>query len=181
MDVAFWAMVDQAGDCWPWTGRLRGEDGYGGVTRAGRTIATHRYAYADVVGEIPPRMVGGDGVERETFVLHRCDNPPCCRPSHLWLGTVWDNNRDMQAKGRVRNGAFLPDGALPNHCPSGHLLSGDNLGWNARGFRYCRTCHREANRTWHLKRAPRPSEVGCCLPCKRTFRQLARHLKTMHG
>lgn len=71
--------------CVVWTGR-RDEKGYG---RAGRRKA-HRVAWETANGPIPTGLC----------VLHRCDNPPCCNPAHLFLGTQLDNVRDREAKGR---------------------------------------------------------------------------------
>lgn len=90
----FWPKVDQrSGDeCWPWLGSL-GTKGYGQILAEGlprRLLYAHRVAYTLAVGPIP------DGID----VLHSCDNPPCCRPDHLFLGTQGDNNRDRHAKGR---------------------------------------------------------------------------------
>jgi hypothetical protein len=79
--------------CIEWTGPLDGK-GYGKQRIQGRLVGSHRLAFAAAHGPIP---VGLD-------VLHRCDNPPCVNPDHLFLGTAADNARDMVAKGRQRNG-----------------------------------------------------------------------------
>lgn len=79
--------------CWTWT-LAKNRSGYGifkSNAIGGRGLA-HRLAYELEVGPIPEGMV----------VCHRCDNPPCCNPDHLFLGTRADNNRDMASKGRHR-------------------------------------------------------------------------------
>ena len=58
-------------------------------------MIAHRFAYRSVHGVIP----GGKGASK-VYVLHKCDNPPCVRPSHLFLGTQKDNMGDAVAKGR---------------------------------------------------------------------------------
>ena len=91
-NVSFWAGLDRSGDCWIWT-RERYPSGYGVLTRAGLRVKAHRLAWELTYGPTP------DGL----LVLHHCDNPPCVRPAHLFLGTQADNVRDMDAKGRRRN------------------------------------------------------------------------------
>lgn len=95
----FWEYVDKAGDCWVWTG-TRDANGYGRVSAvrygfsAGPKLA-HRIAWFLTHGSLDPNAC----------VLHRCDNPPCVRPEHLFLGTKADNTADMIAKGRGSAGA----------------------------------------------------------------------------
>lgn len=88
-----WAKIDKRGpdDCWEWTAsRLQG--GYGNINRgAGRGNAlAHRAVFEGLNGAIPPGLV----------VRHRCDNPPCCNPAHLELGSQADNVADMMSRGR---------------------------------------------------------------------------------
>jgi hypothetical protein len=84
----FLEKVDKraADECWLWTGCCD-TAGYG---RAGKRERAHRIAYQIAHGPLP------DGV----LVRHTCDNPPCCNPGHLRLGSFADNTRDMVERGR---------------------------------------------------------------------------------
>lgn len=86
-------QVGAPSECWEWTAS-RNQKGWHGQWRAGdgRIELTHRAAWRLMRGEIPAGLC----------VLHRCDNPPCCNPAHLFLGTRSDNARDMWSKGRAR-------------------------------------------------------------------------------
>lgn len=92
LEERFWGNVDKTDGCWVWRLATRGAQGYGTTTWQDRTYATHRLAWELTHGAIPAGML----------VCHRCDNPPCCRPDHLFLGTPRDNMQDMIAKGRAR-------------------------------------------------------------------------------
>jgi hypothetical protein len=91
----FWRKLDKDGpvhpvlgtQCWVWTASLVGR--YGGFVIGGRLTKAHRVAWA-LTHDDPGSM----------HVLHRCDNPLCARPDHLFVGTQLDNVRDMDAKGR---------------------------------------------------------------------------------
>jgi hypothetical protein len=85
----FWAKVDRSGECWEWRGATSG-DGYGRVWAGDRTRQATHVAWEMVNGPIP------DGL----WVCHSCDNPPCVRVDHLWLGTISDNAKDRDGKGR---------------------------------------------------------------------------------
>jgi hypothetical protein len=97
----FWAKVQRGGpdDCWiSATNRRR----YGQFSVDGKAVLAHRFSYALVHGPIL------DGLH----VLHRCDNPPCVNPTHLFLGTNADNMRDREAKGRGNQ----PRGTANGNC-----------------------------------------------------------------
>ena len=97
----FWAKVDKIshpGGCWLYMG-FRKWDGYGWLSRSmsdsvkPRYMTAHRYSWILRHGEDPKLQI-----------LHRCDNPPCCNPDHLFLGTHAENHKDKVAKRRHRNG-----------------------------------------------------------------------------
>lgn len=89
----FWRGVEKGDGCWEWT-KSRSRLGYGTFSLNRRKwVSAHRFAWTLTNGPIP------DGL----CVLHRCDNPPCVRADHLFLGTLRDNQQDMYAKGRARD------------------------------------------------------------------------------
>lgn len=103
----FWMKVDKdgPGGCWVWrAGTFKARMGYGkfqaGTSRAtAQPVYAHRYSWELAHGPVPEGM----------WVLHRCDNPPCVRPDHLFLGDDATNKADMMSKGRQKGrGATRP-------------------------------------------------------------------------
>lgn len=86
----FWTKVDKSGECWLWQAACDNH-GYGCFWFGGRLQKSSRVSWS---------LAHGD--PGELFVLHRCDNPRCVNPEHLFLGTQQDNLIDMRAKGRGR-------------------------------------------------------------------------------
>lgn len=93
--VRFWHNVPIAGidECWAWQGS-KNPDGYGKMEINCSSVRAHRFSWEIHNGPIPKGL----------HVLHRCDNPSCVNPHHLFLGTHSDNMKDMVAKGRHRGG-----------------------------------------------------------------------------
>jgi len=92
----FWSLVaitPSDGDCWEWSA-ARDARGYGYAGFMGRSHLAHRMAWIFTRGAIPSGML----------VCHSCDNPPCCNPSHLFLGSHQDNSDDAVSKGRMAHG-----------------------------------------------------------------------------
>lgn len=88
--------------CWEWTG-AKSRKGYGNILGPRRKIiSTHRAAWEVWNGPIPSGA----------WILHRCDNPSCCRPDHLFLGDAMINNVDMRVKGRDTRGSAHPKSKL---------------------------------------------------------------------
>lgn len=89
IEIRFWEYVNKTDGCWLWTGHKT--KGYGAISSSSdKYIAAHRFSWILHNGNIPKGLC----------VLHRCDNPSCVNPDHLFLGTLKDNTQDMVSKGR---------------------------------------------------------------------------------
>jgi len=86
----FWGNVNKTDFCWEWTG-LKNIGGYGTITVGKRQIVAHRVSFVLAYGKI----------KKGNLICHRCDNPKCVRPDHLFQGTHSDNAKDAYAKGRL--------------------------------------------------------------------------------
>jgi hypothetical protein len=117
----FWSYVLKTEDCWLWQGG-RSPTGYGVFSlNSTKQIRAHRMAFELTFGLILPGLL----------CLHRCDQPPCVRPDHLFLGTSKDNTSDMFSKGR--NGlathpeSFMGERRVPRNIPRGERSSAAKL------------------------------------------------------
>jgi hypothetical protein len=130
--VSFWLKVspEYSGangknelGCWIFTGGKR--DGYGLFkSRDGVSHNAHRYAWETIVGPVPAILQ----------VLHRCDNPVCVNPRHLFLGTIQDNMDDRNAKNRHAFGERTGTATMTNAIAKEVLSLKPSSGRAPRGF-----------------------------------------------
>lgn len=99
MPERFWAYTEKRGDCLVWTGAVN-KNGYGCIRINGKSITASRKAFELSKGKIPNGL----------FILHRCDNPLCVNPEHLFAGTHRDNMHDRDSKGRMGGVAISSKG-----------------------------------------------------------------------
>jgi hypothetical protein len=112
-------------------------------------VQAHRFSYELHRGPIPAGM----------FACHRCDNPTCVNPDHIFLGTNQDNLRDAARKGRnpmQRHPEHSSFNGLRPYCKRGHRLADDNAMARADGrWRQCRICKQIASAAWYARNASR--------------------------
>ena len=138
---------DESNGCWVWRG-ARHAYGYGVVTVEAlglRNLLTHRVIWELQNGPIPDGLV----------VRHRCDNPPCCNPGHLELGTHADNTRDMIERHRAKSHANDKFGGMCRPGKHDVTLPGAlKVVVRPDGERYttCVECARERSRKWKRAR-----------------------------
>lgn len=118
----FWKHFDEVDGCWVWRGG-KNKQGQGVVRHDGKNWVTSRLAWTLTNGPIPDGM----------FICHKCDNPPCINPDHLFAGTPSDNMFDKYRKGR---GWKKPKTKIWAECHP-------DKPYVARGM--CRTCYGR----WH--------------------------------
>jgi hypothetical protein len=127
--------------CWLWTGCV-GNQGYGEMKGPARLkLATHRVAWELYVGPVP------DG----KCVLHRCDIRCCVNPSHLFIGDLAENARDMWRKGRGSDPPGAIERRLQTHCTQGHEFINANT-YFYFGKRQCKQCNRDAQKKYKEKK-----------------------------
>lgn len=98
-----WSKVDvkSEDECWEWKS-FRNHQGYGRTWINNKGYYAHRVIF-DLVNPNTIDLNAPASTKEYGFVLHTCDNPPCCNPKHLWLGTHTDNMQDKARKGRLPN------------------------------------------------------------------------------
>ena len=125
----FWSHVRKSDGCWEWIGA--NTRGYGSLWMNGRHEKATKISWQINCGPVPAGM----------WLLHRCDNPPCVRPDHLFLGTVLDNARDAAKKGRLKIPPTAQNYAKRTHCSRGHKYVVGNMKRH-KNERRCNSCQR---------------------------------------
>jgi hypothetical protein len=132
LEQAFWSKVDKRGsdECWPWTG-YHNHRGYARFSRRDKGGPSKGHP----AGRMAWVLTYGKPFPAGRFACHRCDNPGCVNPAHIFPGTPLDNMRDMVAKGRHRS-------PQRTHCRNGHAYPVPDDGKRRRSGARCIICYR---------------------------------------
>lgn len=156
----FWQRVQVGAptSCWPWTGPTV-PFGHGRYDSPVGNLA-HRYAWA----------LANLAAPGSRLVRHKCDNPPCCNPRHLELGTYADNAQDAVVRGRA-------EWTLTT-CRKNHRRTPENTSFRS-GYPRCLTCERQAT---HARKHLRDA-IYQCPECSSALsvHQMVRHQRKVHG
>jgi hypothetical protein len=125
----FESKINKTPECWLWTA-AKNPSGYGRFSFKGKLKYPHRLMFESATGKkIPPKME----------IAHKCDNPSCVNPNHLFLATRLENTRDCIQKGRFKsNLKHTYKTPLKKYCKRGHDLSEGRV--RPSGARACRKC-----------------------------------------
>lgn len=137
----FWSKVQKTDTCWEWISG-KNTTGYGIIHFGGRarSFLAHRVSWL---------LHNGD-ISKNLLICHRCDNPPCIRPDHLFAGTQKQNMQDASRKMRTSS-------QKKTHCRQGHPYIGENLRI-VSGERRCVECLRKSNREYQRRKTSKPAE-----------------------
>lgn len=101
LEQRFWSKVKKTKTCWLWVG-ARNKAGYGNLKVANKYVNAHRVSFEFKIGPI----------KKGNYVCHKCDNPSCVNPKHLFQGKPIENDRDKVKKGRQVRGVTHPNSKL---------------------------------------------------------------------
>ena len=143
IEERFFEKVVKGDSCWTWLGQKDRNNGYGTfsvlINGKSKNIKAHRFSWTLFNGEIPAGL----------WVLHKCDNPQCTNPDHLFLGDRKKNMDDAAEKGRI----CTVGKSRFTHCPQGHEYSEENVHITVEGWRKCKICVRMQGAKRRAKRA----------------------------
>ncbi len=131
----FWKKVNKTNTCWNWIGDHSNRN-YDCFTFNRKTRRAHRVSalWAGII----------DNIDNPNYVLHKCDNPSCVNPEHLFSGTHQDNMDDMHKKRRGKSGYYK------THCNSGHKFTKENTYLKDKKVRHCRSCKHIRERGYYM-------------------------------